>query len=108
MLVRIDAHRIVDKQSFHAVFAEAFGFLKSYGRNMDAWIDCMSSLDVDDGMTAVHVKPGQVAVIHLDAGYDFTERCPDLYRELVECSAFVNGRQIASGKDPLLAVSVGA
>lgn len=48
MIVRIDARRIVDLDSFHDVFAEAFGFFGGYGRNMDAWIDCMSSLDDPD------------------------------------------------------------
>ncbi len=35
--VRIDTNRIVDWNSFHDVFAEAFGFPDFYGRNMNAW-----------------------------------------------------------------------
>jgi RNAse (barnase) inhibitor barstar len=32
--------------SFHEAFASALGFPSWYGRNMDAWIDCMSSREV--------------------------------------------------------------
>ncbi len=35
-MLRIDANEITDKNSFHAVFASAFGFPEFYGRNMDA------------------------------------------------------------------------
>lgn len=44
-LVSIPADRILDWQSFHDVFAEAMGFPSYYGRNMDAWIDCMTYAD---------------------------------------------------------------
>jgi RNAse (barnase) inhibitor barstar len=45
VIVRIDTTKIRDWASFHEVFSEAFGFPDFYGRNMDAWIDCMTSLD---------------------------------------------------------------
>ena len=35
--IHIDTARIKDWDSFHNVFAEAFGFPGFYGRNMDAW-----------------------------------------------------------------------
>ena len=44
-VVRLDCDRITDWDSFHAVFAEVFGFPNFYGRNMNAWIDCMTYLD---------------------------------------------------------------
>ncbi|WP_206361205.1 barstar family protein, partial [Pseudomonas viridiflava] len=37
-----DANLISDWQTFHNVFAEQFGFPVFYGRNMDAWVDCLS------------------------------------------------------------------
>ena len=54
----IDRSLIVDKVSFHQVFAAAFGFPEFYGRKVAAWIDCMSSLD--EAFCAVQVEPGQV------------------------------------------------
>ncbi len=45
--------QITDWDTFHDAFAATLGFPGFYGRNMDAWIDCVTSVDRDDGMTAV-------------------------------------------------------
>lgn len=105
-VVEIDAQRITDWDSFHDVFAEVFGFPDFYGRNMDAWIDCMTSLDAsEEGMTQIHVQPGQVVVIQLGQAKSFAQRCPELYSALIECSAFVNWRRIETGNEPVIALS---
>ena len=44
-MVKIDCSLIKDWESFHQCFREGFGFPAFYGNNMNAWIDCMSSLD---------------------------------------------------------------
>lgn len=106
IVVRIDTRTIIDWVTFHDVFAEAFGFPEYYGRNMDAWIDCMSYLDDPDAeMTSIHIAKGSVAVIHFSHMVDFTARCPDLYAAIVECSAFVNFRRIELGDEAVLAIS---
>lgn len=106
MIVRIDTRRIVDRDSFHTVFAEAFGFPDFYGRNMNAWIGCMSSLDApEDGMTTVHAPPGGVVTLHLDHADDLARRCPGLYEVIVESAAFVNWRRIEVGQPAVLALS---
>lgn len=105
LVIRIDTNRIKDWNSFHNLFAEVFGFPDFYGRNMDAWIDCMSSLDVEDGMTQVHVSPGNVVVLQLENADGFFTRCPDQYNALIECSAFVNHRRIEIGLEPVMALS---
>lgn len=104
--VLIDTSKIKDWDSFHDVFVDSFGFPDFYGRNMNAWIDCMSSLDCpDDGMTSVHCSPGSVVTLELSDATDFASRCPELYEALVECSAFVNYRLVESGASPVLALS---
>ena len=50
--------QITDWDSFHETFAAALGFPSYYGRNMNAWVDCLTY--EDDGMTAIPVKPGEV------------------------------------------------
>jgi len=104
-LVKIDSRRIIDRDSFHDVFAEAFGFFDGYGRNMDAWVDCLTSLDDPGDMTQVHAPAGSVVTLQIDHVDDFAERCPDLYEAIVECSAFVNWRRIDHGGSPVLALS---
>ena len=57
-VVKIDARAIHDWKSFHKVFAAALGFPPTYGENMDAWVDCMTSLDNPSaGMSKVHALP---------------------------------------------------
>ena len=62
--VQIDASKIRDWDSFHDHFSEALGFPEFYGRNMNAWVDCMTYLDdPTDAMTTIHVEPGAVLVL---------------------------------------------
>ena len=105
-VVEIDTRRITDWASFHDVFAEAFGFPGFYGRNMDAWVDCLSYLgSPESGMSQIHVEPGHVVVIQLTEAKDFARRCPEQYSALIECAAFVNWRCIERGNEPILAMS---
>ena len=104
--MRIDGDRIVDWPSFHSVFAEAFGFPAFYGKNMDAWIDCLTCLDEPDaGMTRVHVKVGAVLSLIIENAGKLKERCPEQFEAFVECAGFVNWRRIETGDQPVLAVS---
>lgn len=106
MVVSLDTSRITDWDTLHTVFAETFGFPDFYGRNMDAWIDCMTYLDDPDaGMTRVHAPPGGVVVLQLEDVASFARRCPELYDAIIECAAFVNWRRIEIGQTPVLALS---
>ena len=105
-LVVLECDRIVDWRSFHAEFARLFGFPTFYGRNMNAWIDCMTSLDSpNDGMSEVHCAPGTVLTLQLENVESFRSRCREQYDALVECSAFVNWRRIELGEPSVLALS---
>ena len=44
-VLEVDCRQITDWDSFHDVFARACGFPDFYGRNLNAWIDCMTYLD---------------------------------------------------------------
>jgi hypothetical protein len=96
----------LDWQSFHDVFVVTFGFPAFYGRNMNAWNDCMSYLDDPDaGMTSVHAPPGGVVVLNVAHAREFAKRLPDIYNAMIECAAFVNWRRLERGGAPVLAVS---
>lgn len=59
---------------------------------MDAWNDCMTSLDApDDGMSSGHVAPGDILGLRISGACDLKERCPEIYDALVECSKGRNG-----------------
>ena len=103
--VTIDLRLITDTESFHAVFAETLGFPYFYGKNMDAWIDCMTSLDMPShGMTSVHAPSDGVFVLEFENIDDFKKRCPGLFADLIECSAFVNWRRMEDGGEPPILV----
>ena len=104
--VRIDSRKIHDAKTFHDVFAAAFGFPAFYGRNMSAWVDCMSDLgNPATGMTNVHATPSGVVLLQLDHVDEFVRRCPDLFTSLQDAVAFVNWRQVHAGRPPVLAVA---
>ncbi len=105
-MVRVDANLITDWHTFHSVFAEKFGFPGFYGRNMDAWVDCLSYLDDPSAeMSSVHVQSGQTLSLVIDNAQSFKHRCPEQFEALVECAAFVNWRVIVSGGSPILALA---
>ena len=105
-LIKLDTRLIIDWDTFHSVFAEVFGFPDFYGRNMNAWIDCMTSLDDPSAeMSSVHTPPGGVVVLELEHVDDFVGRCPVQYDAIIECAAFVNYRKIEGGWPAVLALS---
>ena len=105
-LVVVDTRLITDWDSFHEVFARAFGFPAYYGRNMDAWIDCMTTLNDPLGSdTTLFVSPGEIVVLQLEHAGDFERRCPEIYSALIESSAFVNHRLVEQGHPPALALA---
>jgi hypothetical protein len=105
-IVVVDTKQIVDWESFHNVFAQAFGFPSYYGRNLDGWIDCMTHLNDPTGSdTAIHVGAGEVVTLHLAHMSEFSKRCPDIHAALIDCSAFVNFRLIEQGNPPVLALA---
>jgi RNAse (barnase) inhibitor barstar len=104
-VVTIPVAEITDWPSFHTVFQRALGFPDFYGRNLDAWIDCMTSVDApEDCLTTVNVQPGEILVLTVNDPFDFRRRCPEQFDALIECSAFVNFRRVEVGEPPLLAI----
>jgi hypothetical protein len=104
--VQIEGRKITDWGSFHDLFSKTLGFPAFYGRNMNAWNDCMTSLDAPtDGLSTVHVASGDVLVLCISGATDLKKRCPEIYEALVECSAFVNYRRIEMGEQAIHAVS---
>ena len=104
-VVVLPVEQITDWVSFHSVFRRVFGFPEFYGCNMNAWIDCMTSLDApNDGLTAITVENGGMLTLRVDHAFEFKKRCPEQFDALIECSAFVNYRRVEVGEPPILAL----
>lgn len=83
-VIEIDCGRIRDWDTFHDEFSTALGFPEFYGRNMDAWIDCLTYLDdLNSGMSKVVVSEGQVLSLVLVKVKEFRERVPEIYAALL-------------------------
>jgi hypothetical protein len=105
-VVVIQGKLISDELSFHAVFAEVLGFPDFYGRNFNAWIDCMSYLDSPEAeMSSIHVAPGSQLTLHVMDAAHMSKECPKVWLSFLECAAFVNQRRVTRGGPPLLIIA---
>lgn len=105
--VQLDGRAIVDWQTFHDQCAVAFGFPEFYGRNMNAWVDCLTYVRDGDGMSRFQLGPDEELVIDVLAAETFKTQAPEVFAALVECTTFVNQRQIAVGELPALRLAMG-
>lgn len=104
--IKIPVDQIHDWPSFHRVFAATLGFPAFYGNNMDAWVDCMTSVDeANDGMTSVTVEKGEFLTFELGECTAFAKRCPAQFEAILDSTAFVNFRRIEVGEQPVLVLS---
>lgn|GEM_PF-213347 len=105
-VVVMDGKRLIGVDNFHSEFATTFGFPDFYGRNMDAWIDCMGYLDDPDaGMSTLTVEPGNAVTIRIDNYEHFKQAAPKQWIDLLECAAFVNWRRTEEGCGAILALA---
>lgn len=70
---RIDGNILADWEKFHDFFADTFDFPHYYGRNMDAWNDCMSDYCYSNGLVS----------LHMDNATDLKAKNPDAFEALV-------------------------
>ncbi|MGB1234239.1 MAG: barstar family protein, partial [Planktomarina sp.] len=87
-IVEVDCAKITNLPSFHDTFAKAFGFPDFYGRNLDAWIDCMTCLD--ETMSDVEVDVGDTVTLQLSNAASLKSNAPDILTAVFEMAAFVN------------------
>lgn|SRR5215813_13609822 len=97
---RLNTNPITDWESFHEICRDEMGFPCFYGMNMNAWIDCMSYLDEDVGMTRFCMAENEMLHIEISDTEGFKSRLPEIFDALVECVAFVNQRYIEAEKSP--------
>jgi RNAse (barnase) inhibitor barstar len=65
-VIRIPTDRISDWSSFHDVFVDALGFPSYYGRNMAAWVDCLTYADdLTAGMIALELIAAEGDILTL-------------------------------------------
>jgi RNAse (barnase) inhibitor barstar len=101
---QLDGAAIKDWDSFHAQCADRFGFPAFYGRNMDAWIDCLTYVRDGDGMSRFALGETESLVIEVQNTEAFNRQSPEIFDSFVECVAIVNQRHATAGEIPALQV----
>ena len=81
-IIKLQAKDLTTWQTFHDTFKQELKFPNYYGSNMNAWIDCMSDLCLEEDI--------KIVIENID---ELIQTNKDIYEALVECSAFVNYRQ---------------
>ena len=102
--ITLNLEAVVDWESFHDVCSRTLGFPEFYGRNMNAWIDCLSYLEEGEGMCRYKLNPGERLDIVMPNFEKFSREFQEICAALLECTAFVNQRYVASGDIPRIAL----
>lgn len=97
---------ITDFASFHAACKAALGFPETYSNTMDAWVDCLSYLRDDDGMSKFRLKPNEVLEIVIKDGAAMQAAVPDILEEVTYCVAGINERYEDYGEKPALKLTL--
>jgi len=88
----INGASIRDWDSFHDEFQAKLGFFEGYGRNMDAWIDCMSDLFTNGdykSLTKLNLNDGDSLVLVVQNSDQWKKQSPESYNEFIVCSEIV-------------------
>lgn len=102
--VELNGAVIDSEPAFHAECRRAFGFPDSYSDSMDAWVDCLSYLRDDDGMTKFKLFPNEKLEIVVKDAAAMRAKVPELLEELAFCVGGINERYEDYGEKPALAL----
>src|SRR4051812_19318082 len=98
--VELNGAAIVDWDSFHAESRRVFGFPDFYAATMDAWVDCLSYLRDDDGMSRFRLGPDEQLTIVITGADAMRAVVPDLLEEVTYVIAGINERYEDYGERP--------
>ena len=99
--VEIEGEKILSAEDFHSYFATTFEFPAYYGRNWDAWIECMS----ESAERIVKLRQCAILTLNVRNQPAFQGNCPDVWGDFIDCTAFINSEFLDAGNEPILAVS---
>ncbi|MNR78087.1 Barstar (barnase inhibitor) [compost metagenome] len=101
-IVHLNGASITDWAGFHSACKAEFGFPDFYGHNMDAWVDCLSYLRDEDGMSKFRLKPAEKLQIIVDHADILQKTAPDILEEVAFCIEGINERYADYGENPAL------
>jgi len=102
----LDGAAITDFDSFHAACKAALGFPSDYSATMDAWVDCLSYLRDEDGMSKFRLKPNEVLELVIKNTDAMKAAAPDILEEVAYCIGGINERYEDYGEKPALKLTL--
>lgn len=100
--VILDGNAIADWPSFHAHCKQVLGFPDYYANSMDAWVDCLSYLRDDEGMTRFRLSADEVLEIEVRDPGMLRQHAPEILEEMAFCIEALNDRYADYGEKPAL------
>lgn len=94
---QIDGATIVDWDSFHDEFQKQLGFFDGYGRNMDAWNDCMRDMYTngeDKSLTKFDLRDGDTFTLVVMNAVQWKKSAPEVFSAFEDCSSFFNSERV--------------
>jgi hypothetical protein len=91
--VEIDGSKINSWHDFHTHFKESMGFFDGYGMNLDAWIDCMTDIDLgENALSKITVPKGETLYLKILNTLQFSETHSEILQQFVLLTSSVNLR----------------
>lgn len=104
--IQVPEEAFFEEAVCHEAFQKAMGFSDFYGKNWDAWIDCMFSIDSpDDGMSKITVSEGEsleIEILIIDGNEYHTTIT---WGSFCACVAAVNGRFSGCGSETRIIIT---
>lgn len=97
--VTLDGAALRDEASFIDASRAAFGFSDMVGDSLDAWVDALSYLRDEEGLTKFRLKANEVLEIVVT---NAAAAAPDLLEEIAFCVGGINERYEDYGEKPAL------
>lgn len=91
--IEIDGLDLVEQESFHSAFQKEMGLFKEYGRNMNAWYDCMSDMYSNGeykSLSKFDLNYGDVFTIVIIRADEFIDRASQYYLLMSEFISSIN------------------
>ena len=100
----VNGATIVGWPSFHDEFSRAFRFVDGYGRNRDAWIDCMTDLHGPKARSGLRLPAGESIEIVLNGSATLVKSYPEIFAELLRLVRYANNLNAEALKDVRITV----
>jgi RNAse (barnase) inhibitor barstar len=97
--ISVNGATIVDGPSFHDEFSRAFRFVDGYGRNREAWIDCMTDLHGPNALSDLRLPAGESIEIVLKGSAAMAKSYPAIFAELLRLVRYANNLYGEAQKD---------